>query len=401
MSKNNLLSLPSVLGLFGDNVDYLPELYGKGLSRRYSQIELFGKELSFAYYKEINNTSNPILSRLLASAIPLSSLLSLFTKLLSDLCRMIDTLIESIRTGEFAIGNIQTYLVDLVEYGRQLTGIVLGFFVAWYSPTLAAKSFLINPADPSIQFLNSKEAAHLYSMADLLHQFFIKHNIDYRICCGTALGAKREGGIIRNDDDIDLMLHPDSVEPFRTLINSNVFTQETGIAITDQPWTGGFQCFFPDSPKGLTGSPLEKIGKPFVDIFPGTWREKGEELVITYGEDRMYNMSRDDYFTKEEWDEPPALYNFGPTKLRGVQAIESYLTRAYGALALRYVAVLYPHDAYSSIYATPLEAFSIFAEHAAPCYMRHEQPAPLEWDEEEFRARTSGSVDNNLPKHQL
>ncbi|KTC85003.1 LicD family protein [Legionella brunensis] len=357
--------------------------------KRYPEIEIFGKESSYKYYNLINGINNPLLSRLVASGIPISCALSLVSKLLSDICRIIDTIIESIRIGEFAIGNTQSLLVDTVEYLRQFTGVVLGIFVAWYSPELAAKSFLTNPVDSSISFLDKREAAHLYSMADLLHKFFIKHNIDYRICCGTALGAKREGGIIRNDDDIDLMLHPDSIEVFKALVDDGTFTEETGISIKNQSWTGGWQTFYADSPKGMAGSPLEGIGKPFIDIFPGTWRKKGNKDVISYGEDRMYNLSRDDYFTAEEWNESPELYSFGPTKLYGIKSIESYLVRSYGPLALKYTALIYPHDVYSQIYATPLRTFSILTQNAAPCYMRHEKKAPLDFDEMEFSIRTS------------
>ncbi|WED43728.1 LicD family protein [Legionella cardiaca] len=355
--------------------------------KRYPEIEIFGKECSYKYCKMINGIKNPLLSRLVASGIPLSSALSLLSKLLSDICRMIDTIIESIRTGEFAMGNTQSLLVDAVEYMRLFMGVVFGIFVAWYSPELAASSFLTNPVDSSINFLDKTEAAHLYSMADLLHKFFIKHKIDYRICCGTALGAKREGGVIRNDDDMDLMLHPDSIEAFKTLIDNGTFANETGISIKKQAWTGGWQCFYADSPKGMAGSPLEEIGKPFIDIFPGAWRKKGEKQVISYGEDRMYNLSRNDYFTIEEWSESPELYPFGPTRLYGIKSIDSYLIRSYGPLALKYTALIYPHDVYSRVYATPLRTFSILSQNPAPCYMRHEKKAPLDFDQIEYSIR--------------
>jgi hypothetical protein len=312
--------------------------------RRYYEIDRFGKECSYRYYMFIDSLTNPVLSRLAALAIPLSSLLSLSCKLLSDICRLMDTIVTSIQNRELAIGNIQTLAVDLVEYGRQIIGVLFGALVALWSPSLAAKSFLTNPVDEDVKYIDPVKSARLYSMADLLHRFFKKHDIDYRICCGTALGARREGGIIRNDDDIDLMLHPDSQETLQELIDNGTFTQETDISISAQPWTGGWQCFYDDCPKGIPGSPLEKIGQPFIDIFPGKLRIKGSKEVISYGEDRMYNLSRDDYFTQEEWGESPTLYSFGPTQLYGIQSIDAYLKRSYGPLSLEYTAVIYPHD---------------------------------------------------------
>lgn len=357
--------------------------------RLYPGIELFGKESSYEYYHLIKSTNDPMLARLLAIGIPLSSALSFSSKLLTDLCSVVDIIIESIVTGELATGNIQSLLVEVFEYGRYILGMMSGTFIALYSPELAADSFLTKPVDPSISFLSELEAARLYAMVDLLHKFFIKHHIDYRICCGTALGAKREGGIIRNDDDIDLMLHPDSIEAFKVLVEDGIFTKETGISIERQPWTGGWQSFYADTPKGITGSPLEHIGKPFIDIFPGTWRQKGNRQVISYGEDRMYDLSRNDYFTEEEWSEPAVLYPFGPTQLYGIKSIEDYIKRAYGQLALKYVLAAIPHDALAEISVSPLATCSIFARHDIPRAMRHIEKAPTSFDELEYYERTA------------
>lgn len=364
--------------------------------RRYHEIEVFGKEYSYKYYKLIQRINNPLLARLAASGIPLSSALSLVTKLLSDVCRIIHTIIESIRTREFAVGNLQSLLVDTVEYIRHFMGMVFGIFVAWYSPKLAAKTFLTMPVEPSINFLDTTKAAHLYSLADLLHKFFIHHHLDYRISCGTALGAKREGGIIRNDDDIDLMLHPDSLAAFSALIEDGTFTKETGCRINYQPWTGGWQVFYADSPKGQEGSPLAEIGNPYVDIFQTMWRKKGNQQVISYKNDTMYKLSRDDYFTADEWNESPELYDFGPTKLHGTKSMEDYIERAYGPLALRYTALIYPHDVYTKIYASPLRTFSILSQNASPRYLRHEEPLPVDFDQAEYDRRISQWKESSL-----
>ena len=355
----------------------------------YYEIDRFGKECSYQYYKLLNNIKNPILSRIAALAVPLSSTLSLLCKLISDVCRLIDTIATTIQNGELSFGNIQTLVVDLVDYGRHLMGVLVGAFVALYSPPLAAKSFLINTVDGETNFIDPIKAAQLYAMVDTLHSFFTSHHIDYRICCGTALGARREGGMIRNDDDIDLILHPDSIKQFQSLIDDGTFATQTGISVVNQPWTGGWQCFYADCEKGPKGSPLEQVGLPFIDVFQGKFRQKGNQTVISYSEDRMYHLSRDDYFTQDEWREEPEIYSFGPTALQGIPSknLDAYLKRAYGPLSLEYTAVIYPHEVLTQAYVSPLRALSLLAQTPAPRYMRHEKKLPQEYDAAEYENR--------------
>jgi len=358
-----------------------------GFVHRYYEIDRFGKEMSYQYFKFIDGIENPVLARLVALGIPFSCAISMLCKLISDICRCIDTIVSSIHEREMALGNLLTIVVDIVEYGRQIFGVVFGAFIGLCSPSFAIQSFLTNPVDESVNYINPIKSAQLYSMADTLHHFFVKHEIDYRICCGTALGARREGGIIRNDDDIDLMLHPESIEALQALIEDGTFSKETGISISAQPWTGGWQCFFGDCEKGPAGSPLEEIGHPFIDIFPGVYRQKRDAVVISYGENRMYNLSRNDYFTLDEWNDPPKLYTFGPTQMYGTPSIDAYLKRAYGPLSLEYTAVIYPHDMLADAYASPLSTFSLMAQTTAPRNMRHEKMSPQEFDSEEYDRR--------------
>lgn len=358
--------------------------------RKYPAIELYSRDQSYQLYQlitEQERNKSP-LAYLIALGIPVSSALTLAAKFASDACRVIDTLIQSLNQREYAGGNVQTLIVDTSEYVRSFLGLLGGALVALYSPGYAAETFLTIAADPAQAFLTSDEGARLYAMADRLHDFFVRHKIDYRICSGTALGAVREQGIIRNDDDIDLMLHPDSVERFKQLIQNGTFTRETGISVEPQDITGGWQCFYSDSPKGEANTPTERIGKPFVDIFPGAIRYLGDQPIITYGEDKMYFQSKGDHFTAREWGNP-ALYSFGPTQLHGVEinAMKSYLERCYGPSALNYKTRLYPHEVYSAVYANPLRAYSILSQHSAPRYMRHVAPAPLDFDPAVYAAK--------------
>lgn len=357
--------------------------------KQYPQIEKFGKSVSYELYQSLAEQEQNFYTYLRATAIPVVSALNIICKLITDVCCLIHTVIQSIAERRYSGGNILTLMVCASEYCRNLLGCLLGVpFSLLFTPRYAASIFLVPGADSSQPFLPEKESALLYAMADKLHEFFKEHNIDYRICCGTALGAKREQGIIRNDDDVDLMIHPKSVESFTQLVNDGIFSRKTGISIQKQPVTGGWQSFYEESPKGGKGTPMEKIGFPFVDIFPGVYRKLKDEWVITYGESKMYYQSPGDYFTNEEWG-TPELYTFGPTKLYGIKLITAYLERCYGPLALDYVSRLYPHEVYATIFGHPLKAFSTLMPHATPRYYKQLSPAPLGYDLDTYHSKTA------------
>lgn len=362
---------------------------------RYPEIELYSREKSYNLYQLIKRLERDksALIYLAGLSIPAYAALTLMGKIVTDACRVIHTIVQSITQREFASGNLQSLLVDVVEYLRCFCGIIAGAWVALYDPVYAAETFLTVPTDPKTIYLTEDEGARLYAIADRLHAFFVTHQINYRMCCGTALGAFREQGIIRNDDDMDLMIHPDSVEKFKQLCSEGAFTEETGVSIQAQEFTGGWQCFYADSPRGAPNSPLEHIGKPFIDIFPGTRRLVGGQSIISYANNNMYYLSKGDYFTDEEWGLTPTEYSFGPTRLYGIEpdAMKTYLRRSYGPSALEYVYRIYPHDTYSSAYANPLQTFSIFAQHPLPRALKHIKPAPLGFDSQVYNEKIAQS----------
>lgn len=54
-----------------------------------------------------------------------------------------------------------------------------------------------------------------------IDQFCQKYNITYRLMGGSALGAKRHGGFIPWDDDLDVFMTPDEYEQFRDAFNKD------------------------------------------------------------------------------------------------------------------------------------------------------------------------------------
>jgi len=59
----------------------------------------------------------------------------------------------------------------------------------------------------------------ILEIAKYIHDFCEKYDIDYCLMGGSALGAKRHGGFIPWDDDLDIFMTPDNFEKFREIFN--------------------------------------------------------------------------------------------------------------------------------------------------------------------------------------
>lgn len=59
----------------------------------------------------------------------------------------------------------------------------------------------------------------ILNIAQFIDGLCVTHNINYRLMGGSALGAKRHGGFIPWDDDLDVFMTPNEYETFRKVFN--------------------------------------------------------------------------------------------------------------------------------------------------------------------------------------
>lgn len=75
----------------------------------------------------------------------------------------------------------------------------------------------------------------ILNIASYIHDFCETHNVQYCLMGGSALGAKRHGGFIPWDDDLDIFMTPDNYEKFRDCFyregdKNTFYLQELGAA---------------------------------------------------------------------------------------------------------------------------------------------------------------------------
>lgn len=381
----------------------------------YPKIDGFGRNASYKLNRKIRDNEASRWRYLYGAGISFSAGLSMATIFTTGLCGALDCLIQSAKKGELVYGNMQTSIVYGSELWRSTQALFMGSYMALsHSPKEAAEKYLTIAADPHKARLNRDEAARVYAMGDLLREFFIKHKINHRMCSGTALGAFRDLGIILNDDDEDYLIHPDDVERLEKLFEDGTFTAETGIQVRRKEITGGWQCFYADSPKKFFSDEAIKvnnpdaepdIGDPFIDIFPAVRKTLGNKEIFTYGKLEMSAQSPGDYLTPEEWGTEPTIYPFGPTTVWGIEreAMLEYLKRCYGPTALDYKTLLLPHKAYANAsvelrksyqsarawsfreaYSELRKAYSTVTENPLPRFMRNETPVSTDFDKEVY-----------------
>ena len=86
--------------------------------------------------------------------------------------------------------------------------------------------------DPKYGFLELQDK--ILEIAVYIDKLCREYDINYCLMGGSALGAKRHGGFIPWDDDLDVFMTPDNYEKFRKVFNENgdkekYYLQEWGL----------------------------------------------------------------------------------------------------------------------------------------------------------------------------
>lgn len=297
---------------------------------------------------ESDDYSLAVIQRVAALIIPAICLVSEGFKTSLNLVQALEFSAHVVKYKTIASGNFQTTSMHVFEHARNIMGIILGLPVAILAPKSCSEIFLVRKAAKLSMRLSLDDASRLYAIAYAVDKFFKKHDIGYRVCSGTLLGIVRHKGIIPWDDDADLFLDPNSIEKCRRLFEERVFTKETGIEAAEQPYTGGWECFYESSPKGV--GPLSHIGLPFVDVFRTVLRQSTQ--TIHYEGEVMRAAYAGEFYSVSEWNEPIES-SFGPTSMTSVRDPSSYINGAYGFDALDFAYQTIHHEDVNKLFADP------------------------------------------------
>jgi hypothetical protein len=194
----------------------------------------------------------------------------------------------------------------------------------------------------------------LYDMMQGFSEAAEEIGLDYRMEGGTALGAVRQHGLIRWDDDGDFNIMESEKAKVEQAIKDGVFAKR-GLEVHFQPSIQNYQIRFSEEEsrrreeerkareeacKG-SGEEYKRDEHPqhaHIDLFlmerVETIENNKPETHIRYSSTFCAEHYHHFYFTPEEWDNP-VDWKFGPGEkitLKGVskEAMNRYLKRGYG-----------------------------------------------------------------------
>jgi lipopolysaccharide cholinephosphotransferase len=179
--------------------------------------------------------------------------------------------------------------------------------------------------------LEDHDVDKLYDIVEVTDGIFNQYGIRYTIEGGTLLGAVRNGGLIKHDNDADFDVLQDDLPRIKAL---NSHFAEYGLEIIDVPgW--GLQVTHEDSPclaPGLwTDGTRQWTSKwPFLDLIAIDWDDI--QQIYIYAQDVAFHDYPKYYLTQSDWENPFERIPFGHLKLWAIQGDDNrrtYLDRHY------------------------------------------------------------------------
>ena len=132
--------------------------------------------------------------------------------------------------------------------------------------------------------LTDAEVDKLYDIVEVTAELFDEYNIRYTIEGGTLLGAVRNGGLIKHDNDADFDVLQDDLLKIKAL---NSKFGEYGLEVIDVPgW--GQQISHINSPSLAPGLWTDGINRwtskwPFLDLIAIRWDEITGKYILAQG----------------------------------------------------------------------------------------------------------------------
>ena len=151
--------------------------------------------------------------------------------------------------------------------------------------------------------LNDNEVDKLYDIIEVTGGLLDQYGIRYTIEGGTLLGAIRNGGLIKHDNDADFDVLQEDLPKIKALGSSFA---EYGLEVVDVPgW--GLQVTHEDSPSLAPGLWTDGIQQwtskwPFLDLIAIRWDSSRQKYILA--QDVAYHDYPDYYLTRSDWENP-------------------------------------------------------------------------------------------------
>ena len=161
-------------------------------------------------------------------------------------------------------------------------------------------------------YLSPKDSYNIYKLFYEVSQLLEKNGIVYWITAGTFLGAVRSSGIIKWDDDIDIMIPVEYKDKLYKLFENNDKLRVYS----------NIMCITPDKIK------YRNTDKYFIDVFYGNSTLHNGKIVIDHNNIFSIMAWPNEYFYLEDLF-PLRKYKFGAYEVYGPKEYQDFMERNF------------------------------------------------------------------------